>query len=202
MRASITHDDINATEDFTDAVDERGDIGRLADISDETFGVGFDRGYRSVELGLVTSANSDVTAFRRERLRDGQSNATGTAADERNFARQSKLHVISPEYVAVIAAIDTHRAAGDESGAIRDEERDQISNLARPPGAPKRVRAREPCRRCCAIDAALAHLLLDQRCKQFGFDILRAHRIDADVVASDGIGNGLGQAHAGGVCHS
>src|SRR4249920_3927732 len=180
MRARITYDDIYATAGFGDVVDERGDIGRLADISDKAFGLcRFDRGYRSVEPGLVASANGDVTALRRERLRDGQPDATGTAADERNFAGQSKLHAISPEYVAVIAAIDAHRAAGDESGTIGNEECHEIGNLVRPTGAAKRVCAGEPCRRCRAIDAALAHLLLDQRCKQFRFDILRAYRVDA-----------------------
>ena len=82
-------------------------------------------------------------------------------------------------------------------GAIGHQERDEVGDLLRRAGAAQRIGAREAGRRGRAIDAALAHLLGDQRGQQVGLDVLRAHGVDADVVARDRIGDRFGHRHHG-----
>src|SRR5690242_4991880 len=95
----------------------------------------------------------------------------------------------SAEHVAVIAAVDADRAAGDEAGAIGHQVSDKIGHLVRPAGAPERVGAGETGRSGGPVDASVAHFLVDQRGQQLRLDILRAHGVDADVVARHGIGD-------------
>src|SRR5215510_7922151 len=188
MRACIAYGDVDATEGSSDIIDQRCDVRWLANIGNEAFDLGrIDCGYGAVELSFVTTANRNTTTFGRQGPGDRQPDATAATGNQRNFARQSELHVASPEYIAMIAAVDADRAAGDEAGAIRDQKSDQIGDFFRLPGATERIGASESCARCRAIDATLAHLFLDQRRQQFGFDVLRTHRVDANVVTRHGI---------------
>ena len=59
MRAGIAHHDIDAAEAFDGVVDQRGDIGRLADIGDEALRLGrFQRRDRRVELARARGRRS------------------------------------------------------------------------------------------------------------------------------------------------
>ncbi len=91
----------------------------------------------------------------------------------------------------MIAAIDADRAACDKGSAIRNQECDQIRDFFRTARAPQRICPRKPGRCCRTIDATFSHLLLNQRRQKLGFDILRAHRVDPNVVPRNRVRNRL-----------
>src|SRR4029453_5916952 len=184
MCSCIAHDDVDAAEGLTDVIDQGCGVRWLADIGNKALDPGRTNGrYGAVKLSLVTAANADATTFCRQGPCDGQPDAAGATRDQRDPVGQTDRHVVSPEYIAMIAAVDADGAARNETGAIRNQKGDQIGDFFRLPGATERIGPGEACRRRRPIDATLAHLFLDQRNQQFGFDILRTYRIDANVVA-------------------
>src|ERR1041385_333389 len=98
MRAGIAHHDIDAAERLDGIVDQRGDVGRLADVGNKALRLGgFERRDRLVELLALAPANRDAAAFRRETLRDGETDAAGAAGDQRDLTGESEIHAPYPK---------------------------------------------------------------------------------------------------------
>jgi hypothetical protein len=98
MRAGIAHHDIDAAERRDGVLDQRGDVGRLADIGNEASRVGgFQRRHCVVELAALAAADRDAAAFLGETLRDREADAAGAAGDQRNFAGESEIHAPYPK---------------------------------------------------------------------------------------------------------
>src|SRR6185436_10954136 len=113
--------------------------------------------------------------------------------------RSISPHFASTENVAVIAAIDAHRAAGHEPGAVGHQVRHQVGHLLGPAEAAQHVGAGEAGRRRGAVHPALAHLLVDQGGEQLGLDVLGADGVNADVVPGQRIGGRFCDGEQGGV---
>ena len=98
VRAGIAHHDVDAAERLDGVVDQRGDVGRLADVGDEAFRLGgLQRRDRLVELAALAPADRDAAAFLGETLRDGEADAAGAAGDQRDFAGESEIHAPHPK---------------------------------------------------------------------------------------------------------
>ena len=93
MRAGIAHHDVDAAEALDDILDQGRDVGRLAEIGHEAFGLaGAHLRQRGVEPLALAAADRDPAALLAEPARDRETDPAGAAGDQRGLAGKAEVH--------------------------------------------------------------------------------------------------------------